>query len=71
MENRALGKGLSALIPEKNLSPNVDSVVCVKLSEIKENSLQPRTVYDDNFSKGLKLIDRTVDTMTFHRYYYF
>ena len=48
MENRALGKGLSALIPEKNLSPNVDSVFRVKLSEIKENSLQPRTVYDDN-----------------------
>ena len=48
MENRALGKGLSALIPEKNLSPNVDLVFRVKLSEIKENSLQPRSVYDDN-----------------------
>ncbi len=48
MENRALGKGLSALIPEKSIFPNIDPVVRIKLSEIKENSLQPRTVYDDD-----------------------
>ena len=46
MESRALGKGLSALIPEKaNIEP--DSVRFVKTSELKENALQPRTTFND------------------------
>lgn len=47
MENRALGKGLSALIPEKSAVSKSETVTQVKVSDIKENSLQPRTNYDD------------------------
>jgi len=46
MENRALGKGLSALIPEKTDSTDTDSIKHLKLSEIKENVQQPRTEFD-------------------------
>ncbi|MFA5059336.1 MAG: ParB/RepB/Spo0J family partition protein [Candidatus Omnitrophota bacterium] len=47
MENRALGKGLSALIPEKNISVKSESVTYLRTTEIKENSLQPRLDFDD------------------------
>ena len=47
MENRALGKGLSALIPEKSVVSKSETVTQVKVSDISENSLQPRTNYDD------------------------
>lgn len=47
MESRALGKGLSALIPEKSISPQQNIVTNIKISQISDNSLQPRSVYDD------------------------
>ena len=47
-EKNQLSGLLSDPIPGKNISPNVDLVVRIKLAEIKENSLQPRSVYDDN-----------------------
>ncbi len=46
MQNRALGKGLSALIPETSKETNTQSVKCVKTQLINDNSLQPRTHYD-------------------------
>jgi ParB family transcriptional regulator, chromosome partitioning protein len=51
MEHRALGKGLSALIPDKveldSNSQNASSVSYVKTSLIQNNALQPRTKYDE------------------------
>ena len=52
MENRALGKGLSALIPEKTTS--VENVKYVKTELVKENRLQPRTNYNDAKLEELK-----------------
>ena len=49
MENRALGKGLSALIPDKvDLSKEKapENVLFVNTDNIKENSLQPRIHYN-------------------------
>ena len=46
MENRALGKGLSALIPEKTSATKGESVAYIKISDIRANSLQPRVNYD-------------------------
>jgi len=50
MEHRALGKGLSALIPEKvevsDGQPN-SGVTYLQTDMIRENSLQPRMVYDE------------------------
>src|SRR3990167_9038450 len=46
MENRALGKGLSALIPEKTNLEKTETVTHVRTLDIKENSLQPRTDFD-------------------------
>lgn len=62
MENRALGKGLSALIPEKskltelenpvdNLNP---SVFYVNINLIADNKLQPRINYDQDKLDELK-----------------
>lgn len=46
MEARALGKGLSALIPEKAESSNKgEGVRVVKTSAVRENPLQPRVNY--------------------------
>jgi ParB family chromosome partitioning protein len=46
MEARALGKGLSALIPER--AEDLKAVVTqLKTSAIRNNSFQPRTNYDD------------------------
>lgn len=51
MEKKALGKGLSALIPEKVVLDAQDikseGVMVVPVSSIRENSLQPRTKYDE------------------------
>jgi len=47
MENRALGKGLSALIPEKVDLTNAESLTKIKTSNVKVNSNQPRKHYDD------------------------
>lgn len=47
MEAKALGKGLSALIPEKSTPAQGESVAYLKTSMINDNSLQPRTNYND------------------------
>lgn len=47
MENRALGKGLSALIPDRTRLEKSEKVSFIKTSEIKENPFQPRTNYND------------------------
>lgn len=51
MENRALGRGLSALIPEKvNVSTSQETrtsdVAFLKVAKIRDNAQQPRTHYD-------------------------
>jgi ParB family chromosome partitioning protein len=53
MENKALGKGLSALIPERTKSTG-EGVTYLKIDLIKDNSLQPRTNYDDEKLESLK-----------------
>jgi ParB family chromosome partitioning protein len=52
MESKALGKGLSALIPDKvsipvDLAAPSASVAFIKTAKIKENSLQPRLHYGE------------------------
>jgi len=47
MQNRALGKGLAALIPETPQQQKSDIVKFVKTNSIKDNLLQPRTSYDE------------------------
>ena len=47
MESRALGKGLSALIPERSAVSRSDTATQANVSDISENSLQPRSNYDD------------------------
>ena len=47
MDNKVLGKGLSALIPEKLEHVSGDNVANIKTSLIKDNRLQPRTYYDE------------------------
>lgn len=62
MENRALGKGLSALIPEKTKftameDPATDSnqsVVFINTNLINDNKLQPRINYDQSRLEELK-----------------
>ncbi|MCA9398781.1 MAG: ParB/RepB/Spo0J family partition protein, partial [Candidatus Omnitrophica bacterium] len=57
MDSKALGKGLSALIPE---TPKTDvqkmaaSVSMMKTANIRPNSLQPRTQYDEEKLEELK-----------------
>lgn len=53
MENRALGKGLSALIPEKAAKSSGD-VTYLKTELIQDNPFQPRTHYDENKLAELK-----------------
>lgn len=53
MDNKVLGKGLSALIPEKS-KPSSEGVTYLKTESIKDNSLQPRTNYDDEKLENLK-----------------
>ena len=50
MDNKALGKGLSALIPQKQegaQGQEQHELMTMKTAKIKNNSLQPRTHYDD------------------------
>ena len=47
MEARALGKGLSALIPEKGEHSKSEFIRTVKTATIKDNPLQPRVNYDE------------------------
>ena len=53
MENRALGKGLSALIPEKTEVKSGD-VKYLNTALIDDNKFQPRTNYDDAKLSDLK-----------------
>jgi len=46
MEGKALGKGLSALIPEKVEDGKSAGVSYLETDSIKDSSLQPRTKYD-------------------------
>src|SRR3989338_6641321 len=46
MENRALGKGLSALIQEKTFD-KPESVNYVKINQVKENTFQPRQDFNN------------------------
>ena len=54
MDKRALGKGLSALIPEKSESQKSDTVTYLKLDEISNSRFQPRTNYDQEKLAELK-----------------
>ena len=45
MERKALGKGISALIPEKE-SLTQEKIICVKLEQIKPSPFQPRENFD-------------------------
>jgi len=47
MTNKALGRGLSALIPEKDSTMgNTDVVLQIATSQIKTNKYQPRTIFN-------------------------
>ncbi len=54
MEGKALGKGLSALIPEKTEDAKGEAVVYLETGIIRKNSLQPRTNYNDEKLNDLK-----------------
>lgn len=45
MERRALGKGISALIPEKEISAQ-EKILTLKIEQIKPNPFQPRENFD-------------------------
>jgi len=48
MESRALGKGLSALIPEKTDSAQASGIMMLKVTLVDDSSFQPRTNYADD-----------------------
>lgn len=60
MERRALGKGLSALIPEKAIERNVhkEEIIYVQIGQIKANPFQPREDFDqqsiDELAQSIK-----------------
>ena len=54
MEGKALGKGLSALIPKTNTQVKTEVVSYLKTSSIRDNSLQPRTNYSNDKLNELK-----------------
>jgi len=54
MEKKALGKGLSALIPDKKEMSNQAKVEYVKVADIKNSSFQPRINYDSKKLDELK-----------------
>jgi len=47
MEGKALGKGLAALIPEKSIEVGSEGVAQIQVELIRDNTLQPRTNYDE------------------------
>ncbi|NQT46099.1 MAG: ParB/RepB/Spo0J family partition protein, partial [Candidatus Omnitrophica bacterium] len=51
MEKKALGRGLSALIPEKEIEAAIpdarEEVVYLPISQIKPSMYQPRTNFDE------------------------
>jgi ParB family chromosome partitioning protein len=54
MESKALGKGLAALIPERNEENKNEATTYLETKSIRGNSLQPRTNYDDEKLNELK-----------------
>ena len=56
MERKALGKGISALIPERE-SEGQDKIVYVQTDQIKPNPLQPREDFD---SQGLEELTQSI-----------
>lgn len=46
MEKRALGKGISALIPEREAAEKEEKVIYLKPEQIRPSSLQPRKDFD-------------------------
>ncbi len=46
MEGKALGKGLSALIPEKEKSGQAENIAYVKTQLVQDSSIQPRVDYN-------------------------
>ena len=54
MQTRALGKGLSALIPEKKEKSKTEASIMIKTANVRYNSLQPRTHYSDDKLDELK-----------------
>jgi len=54
MDNRALGKGLSALIPDKAGDSTKESIAFLDTNSIKDNKFQPRINYDDTKLNELK-----------------
>ena len=53
MSGKALGKGLSALIPKIDEQNKGEAVLYIKTSSIRDNSLQPRSNYNDEKLKDL------------------
>ncbi|OGX17511.1 MAG: hypothetical protein A3K83_04555 [Omnitrophica WOR_2 bacterium RBG_13_44_8b] len=47
MERKALGRGLSALIPEKEVAERKDEIIYVQSDQIKPNPFQPREDFDN------------------------
>ena len=54
MEGKALGKGLSALIPKTDTQTKTEIISYLKTKSIRDNSLQPRTNYNDDKLNDLK-----------------
>jgi ParB family chromosome partitioning protein len=46
MERKALGKGISALIPEKTIEEKQEKIIYAPIDQIKPNPLQPREDFD-------------------------
>lgn len=55
MENKALGKGLAALIPQKSqIMSSQDIISSLEINKIKNNRFQPRQDYDEDKLAELK-----------------
>lgn len=55
MEGKALGKGLSALIPERITSGKDQIITHVKTGLVRDSALQPRKIYHDEKLEDLKI----------------
>jgi len=53
MERKALGKGISALIPERELEEGHEKIVYAQIDKIKPNPLQPREDFDNQAMEDL------------------
>ena len=54
MERKALGKGISALIPERTVEHNEEKITFLPLGQIRPSSFQPRNVFDPDSMQELK-----------------